>query len=142
VINHSELLYKKINLRALYLEDLKDLREVMIETLTEAGYKIINFSRPPEALAYIEKAGLDNIDIILSDVSMPIMSGVEFAQIVWEKYPQMKFVFITGFLDQSVFEKIEANVRQFIVLGKPTSIEEINRAVLALLGRSSSLKAA
>jgi two-component system cell cycle sensor histidine kinase/response regulator CckA len=133
---------QKINLRALYLEDLKDLREVMAETLGEAGYKLQIFSQPLEAMAYIDSKGLNDIDIILSDVSMPYMSGVDFAEKVWEKYPQMKFVFITGFLDQSVFEKIGTQASKFIVLGKPTSIDEINRAVFSLLGRSISLKAA
>jgi two-component system cell cycle sensor histidine kinase/response regulator CckA len=108
----------------------------MTDTLTEAGYQIINFPRPSEALSYIGENGLDDIDIILSDVSMPYMSGVDFAQKIWERYPQMKFVFITGFFDQSIFEKIKDNVNQFIVLAKPTTIEEINRAVLSLLGRS------
>jgi two-component system cell cycle sensor histidine kinase/response regulator CckA len=141
-VSSNQFHEQKINLRALYLEDLKDLREIMAETLSDAGYKIQIFSQPLEAMAYIDSKGIDDIDIILSDVSMPYMSGVDFAEKVWEKFPQMKFVFITGFLDQSVFEKIEAQSNKFIVLGKPTSIDEINRAVYSLLGRSVGLKAA
>jgi PAS domain S-box-containing protein len=80
----------------LLAEDEPALQDLVVETLTEAGYTVIASSRADEAL---ERAAAhpERIDLLLTDVIMPGMSGPELARRLLELRPEMRVVFMSGY---------------------------------------------
>lgn len=72
----------------------------------------------------IEKIQVIQPDIILTDVQMPIMNGIELAKLVNEQFDWMKIVFLTGH-DEFAYVKSALNVGAVGYLLKPLDLEEI-----------------
>lgn len=73
----------------------------------------------------------ERVDIILSDIRMPIMSGTEFARRAREIHPQVKIVFISGHEDFGYAKKaIELNASGYLL--KPVEDEELRNMLLSL----------
>ena len=86
--------------RILVLEDEDELREIIDEELTEVGHNAVGFARGQEALDYL--AG-ENVDLILSDITMPQMTGYQFFRNLREQLPQhthTPFIFMTALSDR------------------------------------------
>ena len=86
--------------KILVLEDEDDLRELIDEELTEVGHSAVGFSRGQEALDYLAK---ENVDLILSDITMPQMTGYQFFRNLREQLPQhtgTPFIFMTALSDR------------------------------------------
>jgi DNA-binding NarL/FixJ family response regulator len=81
----------------LFSENLK----IMLETLTDEIKVIGIVTNGSEALQAVEKS---IPDLILMDVRMPVMDGVEATKILHEKYPDIKIVMLTTFLDDIYVE--------------------------------------
>ena len=77
----------------LLVDDDAILREVLTEILQEAGLKVVTASTGAEAVAKLESAAAD---VILSDVSMPGMDGIELLQRVRERDLDVPVVLMTG----------------------------------------------
>ncbi len=92
----------------------------------EPDFEISGVSnKPTEVLAMLEK---NPADILLTDISMPVMSGTELTGLVLKKYPQMRVLALSMFNDPKVIkEMIDAGIRGYVL--KDTSKEEL---VLAL----------
>ncbi|MFK7697034.1 response regulator [Paenibacillus sp. HJGM_3] len=79
-----------------------------------------------EALAILQK---DHIDIVLTDIRMPEMSGLELAKRIKREHPHIKIVILTGHDDfEYARESIEYGVLKYLV--KPADNDEIQAAVL------------
>ena len=92
----------------------------------EPDFEISGVSnKPTEVLAMLEKKPAD---ILLTDISMPVMSGIELTGLVLKKYPHMRVLALSMFNDPKVIkEMIDAGIRGYVL--KDTSREEL---VLAL----------
>jgi DNA-binding NarL/FixJ family response regulator len=80
-----------------------------------------------EALDIIEK---QPIDIVISDISMPVMSGIELTRIIKEKYPIIKIIIVSMHNDQSVVsEIIMAEAEGYILknTGKKELFDALNK---------------
>ena len=82
--------------RVLIVEDEDALRELNSGTLRELGYDILTACDGFEALE-VEEECEGEIDLLLSDVVMPQMGGFELCQIMREKRPDLKTIFISGY---------------------------------------------
>ena len=80
----------------LLLEDDAALRSLEQEILEEAGYRVIVATRPEEALAAVSTLP-DRIDLLLTDVVMPGMSGPEVAAKLLERRPDVKVLYVSGY---------------------------------------------
>lgn len=81
----------------LCIEDETDIRELLDEELSSAGYEVVSARNGSEAL---EKLTSFVPDIIVSDISMPEMDGYELLESVRSQYPQLAdapFLFLTAF---------------------------------------------
>lgn len=76
------------------VDDDQDLRESVAEVLREAGFAVTEASRGEEALEHLAH---QNFDLILLDLIMPGLSGLELMGRIREKSPRMPVIMITAF---------------------------------------------
>jgi len=80
----------------LVVEDEPDVRKIVCKVLGLNGYKVMEASGPVEALALAEKSE-GNIDLLLTDVIMPIMNGRELDNQLKKLKPGVKTLFMSGY---------------------------------------------
>jgi two-component system cell cycle response regulator CpdR len=81
-------------IRILLAEDDDSMREYLSRALQRTGYAVTAVDRGTAALARIET---DSYDLLLTDIVMPEMDGIELAQRAASIAPSMRVMFITGF---------------------------------------------
>jgi CheY-like chemotaxis protein len=79
----------------LVVEDDPSLRELVVDLLKEGGYKVIEAFDVEEAIDIARKR--KSINLLLTDVIMPTMSGGELAQKVGKLRPEIKVLFMSGY---------------------------------------------
>jgi hypothetical protein len=72
------------------VEDEEAVREITLEAFEIHGYKVLEASNELEAIKVIESCRSENIDLLLTDVVMPIMGGRELAGIYRASFPEGK----------------------------------------------------
>jgi len=114
----------------LVVEDAEALRAMIREILEGAGYSVVEYAAPGEVLEHVGELG--GVDLLLTDVVMPRMSGPELARHVRRAHPQLKVLFMSGYTDQSVgrHEAFDAD-SQF--LQKPFTTHDLVAKVRAVL---------
>jgi len=85
----------------LLIEDEARVRKLIVDVLTERGYKVLEATRGEEAvrLCRLHKA---SIDLALVDVVMPEMSGPEVVKKITSLKPAMRVLFISGYTDEAL----------------------------------------
>ena len=81
-------------IRILLAEDDQAMRTYLVLALENAGYNVVAVDRGTAALPLLES---EDFDLLLSDIVMPEMDGIELAQRCSEVSPRTKVMFITGF---------------------------------------------
>ncbi|HET6930634.1 MAG TPA: PAS domain S-box protein [Candidatus Acidoferrum sp.] len=121
----------------LLTEDEQDVREIAREFLESGGYKVIEAKNGKEALALAaEHRG--KIDLLVTDMVMPGMTGQELAVQLQREHPGVSVVFMSGYSEHAATEMADADpsVR---LLTKPFSRGAILRTVREILqARSKS----
>ena len=116
--------------RILYLDDDASLTALISRWLQTLGHSVSAFASAPEALAAFETSR-GGFDLVLTDMSMPGSSGIEFAQQILAIDLQMKVIIATGCKDPNWADFARASgVRQ--VIEKPTTVEELAKALSLL----------
>ena len=111
--------------RVLIVEDNLEILRGLAEMLRESGCRVIEAPNGAAALASIEA---EPVDLVLTDLAMPGLSGWEVARGCRERCPAAPIGLITGFGDQLAPEKLERHGIRFVV-AKPFSSEELLQAV-------------
>jgi CheY-like chemotaxis protein len=111
------------------------VRESTAEFLRLRGYKIIEAKDGLDALDAASKhAG--PIDLVVTDVVMPNMSGGEFAKALEQLRPQTKFLFVSGYAGQTILDHkvvdLESNFLQ-----KPYTLRQLATKMRISMGRVS-----
>jgi two-component system, cell cycle sensor histidine kinase and response regulator CckA len=101
----------------LVVEDDRAVRMLSRRVLEQAGYRVREATNGPEALRLYGSIE-EGIDLLLTDVVMPEMNGRELAQRLWERNPQLKVLFMTGYTTNAIIhhEMLEQGVA---ILQKP-----------------------
>jgi CheY-like chemotaxis protein len=81
--------------RILLVDDMPSTLELADHMLTNLGYQVSTAQDAAEAIVIVE--GGQGFDILVSDICMPNMSGVELARIVSRRIPNIKVLFTSGF---------------------------------------------
>jgi two-component system, cell cycle sensor histidine kinase and response regulator CckA len=115
----------------LLVEDEESIREFVTSILDEFGYKVIEASNGIQAFEIAEK-GEKFIDLLLSDIRMPLMSGPELAVKVRNLYPDIKVLFVSGHTDNDIIRQDIADSKASF-LQKPFSYEGLINKVRAVL---------
>jgi CheY-like chemotaxis protein len=79
----------------LVVDDQRFARRVAYRVLSEAGYRVLEAEDGDEALGALSVAG-GRVDLIMIDVVMPGMDGVELAARIGEGWPNMRILFTSG----------------------------------------------
>jgi two-component system cell cycle response regulator CpdR len=106
--------------RILLAEDEEAMRTYLERALTNAGYQVSAVDRGTEAIPLLESG---DFDLLLSDIVMPEMDGIELAQRCAEISPHTKVMFITGFAAVSLRASREQPTAK--VLSKPFHLRDL-----------------
>ena len=106
--------------RILLAEDDTVMREYLTRALERAGYAVSPVDRGTAALPLLES---ESFDLLLTDIVMPEMDGIELAQRCAEIAPDTRVMFITGFA--AVTLKAGQAMPQARVLSKPFHLRDL-----------------
>jgi two-component system cell cycle response regulator CpdR len=115
--------------RILLAEDDNAMRTYLARALENAGFAVDSVDRGTAALPLLEE---NHYDLLLSDIVMPEMDGIELAQKCNELSPDTKVMFITGFA--AVTLKASREQPQAKVLSKPFHLKDLVLEVERVLG--------
>lgn len=109
----------------LLAEDDESLRRFLSAALERAGHAVTACGDGSEAL---ERLRAIHFDLLLSDIVMPGLDGIELAKRAADLYPGLKIMFITGFAAVALHPAAEAP-KQAKVLSKPFHLRDIVQEV-------------
>ena len=121
----------------LLVEDEEMLRGLIRELLEAQGITVLEARQGVEAMKLMKESGA-KVDLILTDVVMPQMSGAELADHVRLEFPEVKIIFMSGYTGVS-----NASIHKFLeqkgvaFLQKPFRLKALIGQVDALLGSVS-----
>ena len=111
------------------VEDEETVRETVVELLSDLGYRVLKARDAQSALAIIE-SGVP-IDLLLTDVVMPGMSGAELAERFHALRPEAGVLYASGYADEAV---MRLGIRDGVpFLQKPFEPDELVRRVRELM---------
>ena len=110
--------------RILVLEDDISVRHISVRVLRSLGYDVIEAATGDDAQQLIRKRADKKIDLLLTDMVMPQMSGRCFADWLRKASPQTKVVFISGYLEESLHPR-DRRDREMFFLPKPFDSEQL-----------------
>ena len=118
-------------LTVLVVDDHAHAREVISRLLEAGGYAVVTAANGAEAITELE--GNDDIDAIVTDVSMPDMTGVELAYYVRDHYPTLPIAIVSG--DIADLERSVIARAGVPFLKKPVHAEALYAALREAIGR-------
>ncbi|HTT32176.1 MAG TPA: PAS domain S-box protein [Methylomirabilota bacterium] len=119
------------NATILLTEDEQDVREVAREFLESGGYTVMEARDGAEALALAEEHK-GSINLLITDMVMPRMTGLELAARLKEKQPGLRMLYISGYSERAASESMQPDPA-IRMLSKPFSRSALLRAVYELL---------
>ena len=118
----------------LLVEDEASLREVTAFTLQSAGYTVIEADGPVEAIQFI-KTYPEPIHLLLTDVVMPHMNGLELSKLLRASRPHLKVIFASGYGGDELARQISI-AADAVLLEKPFSKDTLLRKIRMVLRES------
>ncbi len=113
----------------LIVEDEPIARDATAQILKNHGYRVITAENGGEALNIV---GESSIDLLISDVVMPVMGGTELVRQLQEKLPGLRAVFVSGYVNDNDFHRKLEN-EQWQLLQKPVGMSALLKVVRSLL---------
>ncbi len=114
----------------LVVEDEDAIRQVAMRVLTRQGYTVLDAASGPEALERAT-AHKGRIDLLMTDMVMPGMTGPQLAQELLSRQPLLKVLFTSGYSKDAVAQQFGMTDGHFI--SKPYGLAELTREVRRVL---------
>ena len=117
----------------LLVEDQHEVRELAREILDAAGYTVLTAGDPQQALELARRHD-GAIDLLLTDIVMPLMSGRELADRLTPGHPGMRVLYMSGYTDDAIVRHgaLDADT---VLLPKPFTPDSLARQVQEMLRR-------
>jgi len=116
----------------LVVEDMDTVRRLARAVLEADGYQVLDASDEDEALRICEKKGAE-IRLLLVDIVMKTIGGLELAQEIRRRHPQIRVVLMSGYSDRNLPASADGRGPDF--LSKPFTIEALRSKVREVLDR-------
>jgi CheY-like chemotaxis protein len=116
----------------LTVEDEEEVRKLAVQMLKRQGYAVFEASHGEEAMRVAQDHAQEGIDLLLTDVVMPGMSGRELAEKLGSLLPKMKVLYMSGYTDDAIVHHgvLEDGVNY---LQKPFTLDSLARKVREVL---------
>jgi two-component system, cell cycle response regulator CpdR len=119
--------------RILLAEDEQAMREYLARALEKSGYEVVAVDRGTEAAPLLEN---EHFDLLLTDIVMPEMDGIELARHCARVSPKTEVMFITGF--SGVALRAGQSMPQAKVLSKPFHLKDLVLEVERLFNKDAA----
>jgi diguanylate cyclase (GGDEF)-like protein len=118
--------------RVLAVDDQRYFRELIENLLTDEGYEVQTCASGEEALQALDHAVFD---VIVTDLVMPVMTGIDLVQRVKERDPEQEIVVVTGVVDvQSAVDAMKIGATDYLL--KPFDRAELTASLGGILQRA------
>lgn len=107
--------------KILLAEDDEDMRRFLVKALQKADHEVTSFNQGMSAYDELKKT---RFDLLLTDIVMPEMDGIELARRAAELDPNLKIMFITGFAAVAL-NPDNAAPKDAKILSKPFHLREL-----------------
>ena len=107
--------------KILLAEDDTDMRRFLVKALQGAGYGVISYDN---GLSAYQRLREEPFQLLLTDIVMPEMDGIELARKASELDPDLKIMFITGFAAVALNPDMQAP-RDAKILSKPFHLKDL-----------------
>jgi CheY-like chemotaxis protein len=118
----------------LLVEDEEAVRRSCHEFLTSSGYRVLEARDGQHALK-VAREHVGHIDLLVSDVVMPHLSGGELAERLMQERPEMKVLFVSGYAEKTVLQHGVIDLQSGF-LQKPFSLKTLARSMREVLDAS------
>ena len=113
--------------RILFVDDEPSLVEIGRDMLQHLGYEVVTFLSSAEALSAL-RAQPDHFDLVITDMTMPQMTGERLAQALIEIRPDLPVILCTGYSERITAERASAlGIKAFLL--KPLSVHDLAKKV-------------
>ena len=119
----------------LVVDDEEDIRKVLQEGIKHEGYECFVAGNAKEGLYVFDDK---HVDLVITDIRMPGLSGIDFGQIVRQKY-HCDVIIMTGYVDDFSYENVMGKGASDFIQ-KPVGIEELILRVKRVLRERAVLK--
>ncbi len=111
------------------IDDEVKLLKALKRALEMDGHEVFDFSNPGEGLEFIQKRGAD---LVISDIRMSGMTGIELLRRVGESMPEIPFILMTAFSSvETAVTAVKLGAKDYLL--KPFEISELKEAVYTIL---------
>ena len=122
--------------KLLVVDDDPDIVQVLKLGLEKNRFLVDAFTNPEEALQSI-KSNAEDYCLVLSDIRMPVLSGIQLARKVKEINPSIKVVLITAFeIKDNEFSKVFPSTQVDGFVQKPIGIKDLTNKILSIIGET------
>jgi two-component system cell cycle response regulator CpdR len=115
--------------KILLAEDDTDMRRFLVKALQNAGFQVVSYDNGMSAYQRLRE---EPFEMLLTDIVMPEMDGIELARRASELDPDIKIMFITGFAAVALNADSQAP-KHAKVLSKPVHLRDLVNEVQKLL---------
>jgi CheY-like chemotaxis protein len=115
-----------MTLRILYVEDNQLVREVTSELLAQDQRQIVSLATAEEAL---DEFKVKHFDVVITDISLPVMSGLDLARNILLLKPSVPIIIASGYALTSIVSDLGPNVRTIV---KPFEADQIDSLITDL----------
>lgn len=112
-----------IQMKILYVEDNPLVREVTSELLYQESRQIVSCESAEDALHEFDSGAYD---LVITDVSLPVMSGLELTRKLLQTTPTLPIIIASGYAMECAIDRLGPNVRSII---KPFDAGAIDRLI-------------
>src|SRR5712692_3829256 len=123
----SHTVFRGQGQRVLYVDDEEPLVLLMTRMLEQLGYKVTGCTDPKKALE-MSRSGPQDFDVVVSDLSMPGMSGVDLARELLQIRPGIPILVASGYIRPTDNEKVRGLGLPDLIL-KPDTIEQLGQVL-------------
>jgi DNA-binding NtrC family response regulator len=126
--------------KLLIVDDDSDIVQVLKMGLVKNGFSVEAFTNPQEALQSF-KSDAESYCLVLSDMRMPALSGIQLSKKVKEVNPNVKVVLMTAFeIKNSEFSKVFPSTQVDGFVQKPIGIKDLTDKILNLIDDTKNRK--